>query len=168
MVFRRCRFIVVSDAGGDPGYNFGDLANAVRRIRLDLGINIEFPDGIPVGPGAARPSRWAVGRIRYSAIDVEAEDGTILYLKPTLIGDEPVDVANYARSHVTFPQQSTAEQWFDEAQFESYRMLGLHTVMSLCGSGAIKSVRDVFLAADRSQTIHAEPEVKAPLWSTAT
>ena len=78
---------------------------------------------------------------------MEAEDGTLVYLKPTLIGDEPVDVANYARSHVTFPQQSTAEQWFDEAQFESYRVLGLHTVMSLCGSGGIESVRDVCMAA---------------------
>jgi hypothetical protein len=168
MVFRRCRFIVVSDAGGDPGYGFGDLANAVRRIRLDLGINIEFPDGIPIGPGASRPLRWAVGRIQYSAVDVEAEDGTLVYLKPTLIGDEPVDVANYARSHVTFPQQSTAEQWFDEAQFESYRMLGFHTVMSLCGSARIESVRDVCVAASQLPSIQLRSDVKAPLWSAPT
>ena len=163
MVYRRCRFIVVSDAGADPTYDFSDLANAVRRIRLDFGIDIEFPDGIAVGPGASRPSRWAVGRIRYSAVDVEAEDGTLVYLKPTIIGDEPVDVANYARSNVTFPQQSTAEQWFDEAQFESYRMLGLHTVMSLCGTGRIENVRDVCLAASRPVAeLHTGPEVKAP------
>jgi hypothetical protein len=54
---------------------------------------------------------------------------------------------------MTFPQESTAEQWFDEAQFESYRMLGLHTVMSLCGSGPLESVRDVCLAASRLVTV---------------
>ena len=26
----------------------------------------------------------------------------------------------------TFPHQSTADQWFDELQFESYRALGEH------------------------------------------
>jgi hypothetical protein len=46
MVARRCRFIIVSDAGCDPQYAFDDLANAVRRIRLDLGI--------PMAPMRAR------------------------------------------------------------------------------------------------------------------
>ena len=27
-----------------------------------------------------------------------------------------------------FPHESTGDQWFSESQFESYRMLGLHTV----------------------------------------
>jgi hypothetical protein len=35
-----------------------------------------------------------------------------------------VDVARYAASNPTFPQQSTADQFFDEDQFESYRALG--------------------------------------------
>jgi len=47
MVLRRCRFIVVSDAGADPSGTFDDLGNAVRKIRVDLGIPIEFVDGVP-------------------------------------------------------------------------------------------------------------------------
>jgi hypothetical protein len=31
---------------------------------------------------------------------------------------------NYALAEPAFPQQSTADQWFNEAQFESYRKLG--------------------------------------------
>ncbi len=75
----------------------------------------------------------------------------LVYLKPTVIGDEPVDVANYARTHAAFPHESTAEQWFGEAQFESYRMLGLQTVSALCGERQFASVRDLCLAAQQGQ-----------------
>ena len=34
----------------------------------------------------------------------------------------------YAAENPTFPHQSTADQWFDEPQFESYRRLGFHVV----------------------------------------
>jgi hypothetical protein len=42
--------------------------------------------------------------------------------------DEPPDIFYYHSQDKTFPQQTTADQWFDESQFESYRMLGEHTV----------------------------------------
>jgi hypothetical protein len=144
MVLRRCRYIIVSDAGCDGGYTFGDLANAVRKIRIDFGVDIDFPDGLHIGTGET--ARFAVGTIRYSAVDSELQDGLLLYLKPTVTGDEPVDVANYARTHTAFPHESTTEQWFDEAQFESYRMLGLQTVSTLCGDRQFASPQDLCLA----------------------
>jgi hypothetical protein len=153
MVLRRCRFIVLSDAGCDGAYSYGDLANAVRKIRIDFGIAIDFPGGLHFAPHEATPTgkssatlRFAVGRIGYSAVDPELTDGVLVYLKPTLVGDEPVDVANYARTHATFPHESTAEQWFDEAQFESYRMLGQQTATTLCAGKPFASVRDLCLA----------------------
>jgi hypothetical protein len=51
---------------------------------------------------------------------------TLLYIKPTLIGDEPADVRRYHTEHPSFPHETTAEQFFDEAQWESYRRLGEH------------------------------------------
>ena len=48
----------------------------------------------------------------------------IVYVKPTLAGDEPVDIANYRATHPSFPQQTTKDQFFDEPQWESYRKLG--------------------------------------------
>jgi hypothetical protein len=42
MVRRRCRFIVVVDAGEDANLAFNDLGNAVRKIYIDLGIRIDF------------------------------------------------------------------------------------------------------------------------------
>jgi predicted acylesterase/phospholipase RssA len=135
MVARRCRFIVVSDAGCDPDYRYDDLANATRRIRLDLGIPIKFPPMTATreGQGKGNP-HGMIGVIGYSAVDgPDAADGTILYLKATLSGDEPVDVWNFAAADAAFPHDSTSDQFFDEARFESYRTLGFHTVMSLAG-----------------------------------
>jgi patatin-like phospholipase len=136
MVARRCRFIVVADAACDADYAFEDLGNAIRKIRIDLGIAIDFPNGVRIGP-PHRPegnAHGAVGVIRYSRVDEGAEDGALLYVKATLSGDEPIDVANYAAAHRAFPHESTANQWFGESQFESYRVLSLHSLDSLAGS----------------------------------
>src|SRR5215467_4313989 len=44
MVRRRCRFIVVVDAGADPKCEYEDLSGAIRKIRSDMGISIDVPD----------------------------------------------------------------------------------------------------------------------------
>jgi hypothetical protein len=50
----------------------------------------------------------------------------ILFIKPSVTGDEPLDVQQYQVSHPSFPQEPTSDQFFDEAQWESYRQLGYH------------------------------------------
>ena len=97
----------------------------------------------------------AIGRIRYEVVDgAGVPDGTILYLKATLSGDEPVDVRNFASSDPLFPHDSTANQFFDEARFESYRTLGFHTVLSVAGGSgtwrACGAVRDGAQGARRT------------------
>lgn len=126
MILRRCGFIVVVDAGCDPNYTFEDLGNAVRKIRIDFGVQIEFRES-PLKTVVER-DHCAVADVRYSSVDGGVQDGVLLYIKPVLTGDEPADVANYASSDKAFPHQSTADQWFDESQFESYRRLGLHSI----------------------------------------
>jgi hypothetical protein len=146
VIARRCKYVVVSDAGCDARYSFDDLANAIRLVRTDFGVEIDFPEGVHIGPSGSGVARWAVGTIRYSPANPSDEAGVLIYVKPTLIGDEPVDVINYARTHPAFPQESTVNQWFDTPQFESYRMLGLHTVESLCGNRQFATVADLCLA----------------------
>jgi hypothetical protein len=139
MVLRRCRCILVCDAGADPAYTYEDLGNAVRKVRIDFGVSIEFTappamsahhagTSIPVG------HHCALATIKYSAIDgtPPEDDGLLLYVKPSLTGDEPADVLHYATQDTTFPQQPTTDQFFDEPQFESYRRLGLHIVERIC------------------------------------
>ncbi|MBS0161677.1 MAG: GNAT family N-acetyltransferase, partial [Nitrospira sp.] len=44
---------------------------------------------------------------------------------------EPTDVQDYAARHPAFPHESTSDQFFDEAQFESYRRLGEHVAQQV-------------------------------------
>lgn len=135
LVRRRCHGIVVVDAGADPDYQFEDLQSAIRKIRVDLGIPIEFEPGSLPTPDHAQQTHchFAVGRIRYSVVDATGTDGRLLYIKPVLSGDESLDVEGYAKLHAMakklFPQQPTSDQFFDESQFESYRSLGYHSIM---------------------------------------
>ena len=55
----------------------------------------------------------------------------LLYIKATLTGDEPADLLQYHKSHPRFPQEPTMNQFFDEAQWESYRRLGEHIGLKL-------------------------------------
>ncbi|MET0917391.1 MAG: hypothetical protein ABWY07_03070, partial [Burkholderiales bacterium] len=128
LVRRRCRFILSCDAGQDANLHFEDLGNAIRKCQTDFGIPIDI-DVRPIRPrGDPKRSEWhcAVGTIRYDAVDPNAVPGVLVYLKPSLVGDEPTDILQYAAVEPTFPHQSTGDQWFDETQFESYRKLGHH------------------------------------------
>ena len=126
MVLRRCQTIVVIDADEDQGYIYENLGNAIRKIRTDLGIPIEFPNFSNFRKyNEGGPTLYcSIGQIRYSVEDPGKENGSILYVKPTIKGDETGDVLNYERQHRDFPHESTANQWFSESQFESYRALG--------------------------------------------
>jgi hypothetical protein len=157
MVSRRCRYIVVSDAGCDPQYTFDDLGNAVRRIRLDLGIPILFSDLniTRAGQGTANPHA-ALGRIVYSVVDgPDAPDGLILYIKATLSGDEPVDVRNFATTDAEFPHDTTANQFFDEARFESYRTLGYHSVLAV--SRGLRNLKSIGALCDEARAALVTP-----------
>ncbi|HEY7411789.1 MAG TPA: hypothetical protein VII13_13660, partial [Vicinamibacteria bacterium] len=107
MVLRRCHGIVVLDGGCDPAFTYDDLGNALRKIRIDLGVPIEFDDA-SMQALLARKARGAAARIRYTAVDEGGRDGWLLYLKPMLRGDEPPDVRSYAAANPTFPHQTTA------------------------------------------------------------
>jgi hypothetical protein len=133
LIKRRCRYVVVCDAGQDEEHGFEDLGNLVRKVRIDHGISVEIaPDCLQLQKDS-RHSRWhcAIGRIRYDEVDGETTVGTLVYVKPSLTGDEPVDVLHYAASHPGFPHETTANQFFTESQFESYRALGEHIAVSV-------------------------------------
>jgi hypothetical protein len=120
---RRCRVIIASDAGADPDFKMKDLANLQRKARIDLGINITI-DLTDLRPAPENhgytQAHFVEGTIHYP----DDEPGTLLYIKTTLTGEEPEDLLAYRRMHASFPDETTADQFFDEDQFESYRKLG--------------------------------------------
>src|SRR5207253_7948215 len=84
MVRRRCHFVIVSDVGRDDKYTFEDLGNAIRKIRIDLGINVEL-DGIKFFPESLGKKGYycATGRIRYSQVDGTPSNraGFVIYIE---------------------------------------------------------------------------------------
>jgi hypothetical protein len=135
LVRRGCKLIVAGDASCDPSSGFGDLHNAMERCRTDFGVEIELDPFETKRQNGLAQSHFAVGKIHYSSSP--GDDGVIIYLKPTLVTGDPSDVVGYATTNPSFPDDSTANQWFDEAHFENYRALGQVT-----GNAAEKTIRN--------------------------
>lgn len=155
MVLRRCHTIVVSDAGCDLDCSFEDLGNAIRKIRVDLGVPIHFDKRHIYARKSQKKGRYcAIGTIQYSAVDPGRPDGTLIYIKPAFYGDEPTDIFNYATMHSAFPHESTSDQWFSESQFESYRMLGFHIIRKICKDKKKLELDDFIKCAQK----HADEE----------
>ena len=122
---RKCKYIIAFDGEADPQYRFSGLASAIRYARIDLDVEIQFHDGLET------LKKQANGRSiqHYATADIiyaDGQKGHLLYIKSSLTGDEEIDVESYAAQDLAFPHQSTADQLFDEAQFEAYRALGQH------------------------------------------
>src|ERR1700682_1323050 len=92
MVRRRCRYIVVRDAGCDPGFAFEDLGNALRKIKIDLRVDIDFfhRERLRMRPKKEKDtsvpqSYFCLGIIKYADADGgSSKNGILLYMKPGL------------------------------------------------------------------------------------
>jgi hypothetical protein len=162
MVSRRVRQIVVIDAGADPKYEFEDLGNAIRKIRADFGISIEREEKTRIARRVPGGAYCATFRIRYSDAhkignDPKQFDGRLLYIKPALNGSEPPDVTQYATTSDDFPHDSTADQFFSESQFESYRVLGMHEVKTIIDNSRVLTVGDL-IDCGAKHSIEASPK----------
>jgi hypothetical protein len=136
LVRRRCKYIVACDAGADPEMTFADLGSAIQKCRIDFGVDVEIDIKPLQRKTGTRFSQrhYAVGRIRYDlAFPGETEWGTLIYLKASLTEEMPADLLHYMEENKAFPHTSTADQFFDEGQFESYRELGYASLESASG-----------------------------------
>lgn len=68
---------------------------------------------------------FAIGTITYpGANGSEARSGSIYYIKSTLCDGLRDNLYSYHATLAAFPDEPTSDQFFDEQQFEVYRMLG--------------------------------------------
>jgi hypothetical protein len=120
---RRCKFIIAIDGEADPERSFGGLLTLVRLVNIDLGVTIE-PDLEELRKDESGNSRshFLLCKIDYG----QGRQGFLLYIKSSMTGNETEFLQKYRTEHPTFPHESTADQLFDEAQFEAYRALGEH------------------------------------------
>lgn len=153
LVRRRCRFIIACDAGQDGSVRFDDLGSAIQKCRTDFGVNITDLDLKELkrgSDGVHSTGHFAIGTIDYGNNVI----GKLLYIKPSLTGgtEETVDVMNYQLRHKEFPHESTADQWFSESQFESYRRLGqgIGELLFSPGTAAYDELKTVWRAMTKA------------------
>jgi hypothetical protein len=133
---RNVRRIFACDNGADADYEFADLANLIRLAKIDFGIEIRVVDPMEITfnalaglfgtPATFKSSTLATAPVALLlyAKGAGREPVQIVLIKPRVGATAPADVLQYARTHAPFPQQPTSDQFFDEAQWESYRALG--------------------------------------------
>jgi hypothetical protein len=135
LVRRRCRRILICDAEQDGSNVFEGIGAAIRKCRVDFGVEIDLNLGkldlrlVPTDSSPRRPTapvHFVEGTIKYPEDD---EKGRVIYIKTRVTGDEPGDILSYNCQHPGFPNESTLNQWFTESQFESYRRLGYHSIL---------------------------------------
>ncbi len=142
LVRRRCRYIIVSDAGNDPNWSFGDLARVIEMVRIDFGaeVNLDTRPLQPRGETRLADQGFIRGTVTY-------KDGTIadlIYINTVIIDGLPEDIYSYRRTNPKFPEQTTADQFFDEKQFEAYRELGFQLGFDLCGKTSHQDFTAIF------------------------
>jgi hypothetical protein len=161
MLRRRCSKIVVVDAGQDQEYAYLDLSHTLLRAKIDMGLRVTFHPGIKVGEKLIS-SRGAYAKIVYpESKDEPEQSGEILYLKPWLPTDAPVELTAFKTVKPDFPHAATANQFFTETDFESYRHLGEHlTERALSAAHPTDSLSlDVLFNALRQPNQKGEPDL---------
>lgn len=153
LIRRRAKVIIISDAGADKNYNFGSLANAIEKVRVDFGVKIRFKNDLDIDgliPGSSEKDDafsnryelaargFAVAEIHYP--DNGPSDATLIYLKSTLIPDLPADIYGYRSANSDFPNQTTANQFYTEEQIEAYRELGYQLTKKMLQDDTCKEI----------------------------
>jgi hypothetical protein len=94
-----------------------------------------------------------LGTIHYSADDT----GYLLYIKSSVIGDENEYIREYRSRQMAFPHEPTADQFFDETQFEAYRALGHHMAKAVSSDARLRAA----LSELRANVTEVLPELRA-------
>jgi hypothetical protein len=96
-----------------------------------LGIRIDIDlTSLRLDPNRRSGAHFVKGTIDYG----RGEHGQLLYIKSSYTTDEDPFLTKYRAENPDFPHQTTADQFFNEAQFEAYRALGMQVGEALYGS----------------------------------
>ena len=76
---------------------------------------MNFPEGLKLAD-----TGYISGWFTYEADDPQTR-GLFFYIKTTLIDDMSMRIRGYKGAHPDFPDETTADQFFDEDQFDAYR-----------------------------------------------
>ena len=121
---RRCRVIIASDASADTTMSSTEISAAIRQIYTDENVKVEMNLSLLRDKDdPEKEPKPVVGKVHYPD---SPYDGWIIYVRARLLDDSRLDpvVVNYHWRSEDFPNESTADQFFSDEQFEAYRSLG--------------------------------------------
>jgi hypothetical protein len=154
LVRRRVELMIAVDGSEDGAYRFDEMAELSRRVRLDFGATIEWRDperasgatGWQAFAAAGDIPEWvqdwfepaalgplagirrnegagaALARVHYPG---SSRVSWLVLVKPGLgPAAASLDLRCFASNNPRFPNEATYDQFFDDRQWESYRLLG--------------------------------------------
>ncbi len=120
LIRRRCRLIVCCDAEEDKNFAFGSLSNIIEKARVDFGVKIDIcaEDLETLKYNQKKNGKIKFAQKGYCLVDIiyphPEPPGKLIYIKTTLTEQLPADVMGYRSTHSDFPDETTADQFFDE------------------------------------------------------
>ena len=134
LVRRRVDLIIALDGEADQSAALPALVNLSRRIEEDFGAKLTFDSDIDqIMPFESEKARYpndakfsdlpcVQATIRYA--DEPNRTTTLIYVKATLIDEAPFFARGYRAQNPDYPNESTANQFYNPEQFDAYRELG--------------------------------------------
>ncbi len=145
LVRRRCGLIIICDGGQDTKASYSDFVTALQRIGQDFGTTVSFDVTVR---GVQSDPKNLIPRARTDRYPKDAEysdhgyfvatvdygpqrgrgpwprKGVVIYMKTAMIDALDMQAKGYKGAHPDFPDETTADQFFSEPQFEAYRSVG--------------------------------------------
>lgn len=140
---QRLKWVEVTPAEAKPTRDEEGAEAIVRAVRKPTRFSrghfavgaIKYPPVEPSAVGGAAAGQAAEGDARNQTGEIT---GVLIYVKLSMTGNEPDYIHDYRRQYPEFPHQSTADQVFEDAQFEAYRGLGEHVAQDLFSSEVLQ------------------------------
>jgi len=130
LVRRKADLMIIIDAEEDPSTAMAALVSVCQRVREDFDTEIMIGDAADIfhlkeRDGYPLGAKFAQQPFFYCAVAYpNGKSGALVYIKASMIEGLGFTVRGYRASNAAFPNQPTADQFFDAAQFEAYRELG--------------------------------------------
>jgi len=148
---RRCQLIVVSDVGEDEDRKLDDFQSLLEKAKEHLNCSFEVDPGFSLEDiqkrvyvdGSLHENRLKQTNKRFIRLTIYYYDkddknrsriirtGKMWYLKPTLIGNEELEIQLYAAKDSTFPHMPTTKQIVNTAFYKAYKRLGERTMYDM-------------------------------------
>lgn len=110
----------------DDGEVFSPCSVVEGVVTYNIGEEVIGPDGNKKMQYSKKIGKIVYMKSSISLLQEAAEMADNNTAPPLVIEQVPVMVLNYFKRNPKFPHQTTADQFFDEVQFEAHRMLGEH------------------------------------------